>query len=223
MKKETTRIVLIRHGQTAWNRTVRFRGQADPPMNEIGREQAEATARYVAKRWPVDGVYASPMGRAMETAEAIARTHRLSVQPFEGLLDIDFGEWTGYSPEEVKARYPRLLQAWFRAPHTVEVPGGESLAIVRERVTRGLRTVLSTHRGETVALVGHMVVNRILLCSVLGLSNEHFWRLRQDTCAINVFDIDEEGNSTIVVLNDTCHLQDARVTSGIQSKETADA
>ncbi len=214
MKKGTTRIVLIRHGQTAWNRTVRFRGQADPPLDKVGREQAEATARYVAERWPVDVVYASPMGRAVETGQAIARAHGLSVQAFDGLLDIDFGEWEGHSPEEVKKRYPGLLQAWFEAPQTVKVPGGESLAIVRERVTGGLREVLHSHREQTVAMVGHMVVNRVLLCAVLGLGNEHFWRLRQDTCAINVFDVDETGRSTILVLNDTCHLRGTVATSG---------
>jgi probable phosphoglycerate mutase len=189
------------------------------PLDEIGLKQAEATGRYLAERWPVDAVYASPMQRAVQTAEAIARAvrliaqdqaHGLTVEPFDGLLDIDFGEWQGHSPEEVGERYPDLLKAWLEAPHTVQMPSGESLDDVRTRVVAGLDEVVTRHRGQTVALIGHTVVNRVLLCAVLGLGNEHFWRLRQDTCAVNVFDADDDGTFTIVLLNDTCHLRDIR-------------
>lgn len=214
MKKRTTRIVLIRHGQTAWNLTsdgtVRFRGQANPPLDDVGLKQAAATAQYLLRRWPVEAVYSSPMGRAMQTAEVIAAAHDLSVRSFPGLLDIDFGDWQGRSPEEVKERHPDLLRAWFERPHTIEIPGGESLNDVRERVTRGLGALANRHHGQAVAMVGHTVVNRVLLCAVLRLGNDRFWRLRQDTCAVNVFDVDQNDEATIVVLNDTCHLQDLR-------------
>jgi broad specificity phosphatase PhoE len=208
MNQRPTRIVLVRHGQTAWNREVRFRGRADLALDDFGLKQAEVTGRYVLKRWPVDAVYASPMRRAMQTATAIAMAHGLTAQPFEGLLDIDFGAWQGHSPQEVAERYPDLLQAWWEAPNTVHIPEGESLDEVRDRVVAGTRHVVERHRGETVALVGHTVVNRVLLCAVLGLGNEHFWRLQQETCAVNVFEISEQGAYTMVLLNDTCHLQD---------------
>jgi broad specificity phosphatase PhoE len=204
---DRTRIVLVRHGQTAWNREVRFRGRADLPLDDFGLKQAEATGRYLAARWPADVVYASPMERAMQTAAAIADVHGLTAQPFDGLLDIDFGEWQGQSPDEVEKRYPELLRAWFETPHTVHVPGGESLDDVRDRVVSGLDRVIQRHPDETVAMVGHTVVNRVLLCAVLGLGNEHFWRLQQETCAVNVFDAERDGTFTIVVLNDTCHLR----------------
>ena len=206
--EKATRIVLIRHGQTAWNEVVRFRGQADPPLDKLGLRQAQATADYVRNRWPVTAVYASPMGRAMETAEAIARAHDLEFRPHSALLDISFGEWQGLTPEEVRTRHPKVLRAWFKNPDAVQVPGGENLSIVRDRVTRGLSTIADSHRGEAVAMVGHMVVNRVLLCAILGLGNDYFWHLRQDTCAVNVFDIDADGQATIIVLNDTCHLRD---------------
>lgn len=202
-----TRIVLVRHGQTPWNREVRFRGRANPALDDLGVRQAEATGRYLAERWPVDAVYASPMQRAVQTGAAIAHAHRLTVQPFAGLLDIDFGEWQGRSPAEVEEHHPEQLRAWFEAPHTVQFPGGENLGDVRDRVVSGLRQVVARHPGETVALVGHAVVNRVLLCAVLGLTNAGFWRLRQDTCAVNVFDSEEDGAFTLVLLNDTCHLQ----------------
>lgn len=211
---DPTRVVLIRHGQTAWNREVRFRGRADLPLDDFGWKQAEATGRYLRARWPVDVVYASPMQRAMQTAQAIAtmaamaEAHGLNAQSFDGLLDIDFGEWQGRTPDEVEEDYPKLLKAWFEAPHTVRVPGGESLDHVRDRVVSGLDRVIERHPGQTVAMVGHTVVNRVLLCAVLGLGNDRFWRLQQETCAVNVFDAECDGTFTIVELNDTCHLRD---------------
>ncbi len=214
MSEQTTQIVLVRHGQTAWNRqpggSVRFRGQANPPLDDVGLKQAAITARYLAKRWPVDAVYASPMERAMQTAKAIAEAQGLTVESFEGLLDIDFGNWQGHTPDEVKRHYPDLLRAWFEMPHMVQIPGGENLDIVRERAVAGLNAVVERHQDQTVAMVGHTVVNRVLLCAVLGLSNEHFWRLQQGTCAVNVFEVDKAGSATMVVLNDTSHLQDIR-------------
>jgi broad specificity phosphatase PhoE len=203
-----TRIVLVRHGQTIWNREARFRGQADVELDEFGLKQAEATGRYLAARWPAVAVYASPMGRAVQTAEAIARAQALTVQPLGGLLDINFGEWQGHLASEVAQRYPDLFQAWTEAPHTVHIPGGEKLDDVRSRVVAALDDIVARHPGQTVALVSHTVVNRVLLCAVLGLGNDHFWRLQQETCAVNVFDAEEDGSFTIALLNDTCHLQD---------------
>lgn len=201
-----TRIVLIRHGQTAWNREARFRGQADIELDAFGLKQAEATGRYVASRWPATAVYASPLRRAMQTAAAVARAHGLEARPLEGLLDIHFGEWQGLSGEEVAQRYPDLYRAWWEAPHTVRFPGGESLDDVRRRVMTTLEQVVERHPGETIALVSHTCTNRVLLCAVLGLGNERFWRLEQDTCAVNVFNA-ENGVYTVLLLNDTGHLR----------------
>jgi broad specificity phosphatase PhoE len=202
-----TRIVLVRHGQTAWNREARFRGQADVELDEFGLRQAEATGRYVATRWPGTAVYTSPLRRTVQTAEKVASAQGLSAQPMAGLIDISFGEWQGCAVDEVERRTPDLLRAWWEAPHTVHFPGGESLEIVRSRVVAALDEVVTHHAGETVALVSHTVVNRVLLCAVLGWGNDRFWRLHQETCAVNVFDVEEDGAFTIVVLNDTCHLQ----------------
>ena len=202
-----TRIVLVRHGQTAWNREVRFRGQADVELDEFGLQQAQATGRYLVTRWPVVAVYASPLRRATQTAEAIARAHGLTAHPLEGLLDINFGEWQGLSPDEVAQRYPALYRAWWEAPHTVHFPGGERLDDVRNRIVAALSDVVARHPEQAVALVSHTVANRVLLCAVLGWGNDRFWRLRQETCAVNVFDAEDDGTFTIVLLNDTCHLQ----------------
>lgn len=202
-----TQIVLIRHGQTVWNRENRFRGQADVELDEVGLQQAEATGRYVAARWPVVAVYASPLSRTMRTAEAVAHARGLTVQPLDGLLDISFGAWQGQRAAEVAQHSPDLFRAWVETPHTVRFPGGESLALVRSRVVAALDEVVARHPGQAAALVSHTVVNRVLLCAVLGWGNERFWRLQQETCAVNVFDAGADGAFTITLLNDTSHLQ----------------
>jgi broad specificity phosphatase PhoE len=201
-----TRIVLVRHGQTVWNREQRFRGRADVELDELGLKQAQATGRYLAARWPVVAVYASPMHRAMQTAEAIARAQALTVHPLGGLMDIDFGEWQGCLADEVAQRSPDLFRTWQEAPHVMRFPGGEGLDDVRSRIVSALDGVIARHAGQAVALVSHTVASRVLLCAVLGLGNDHFWRLRQDTCAVNVFEAEEDGTFTVVLLNDTCHL-----------------
>ena len=201
-----TRIILVRHGETEWNRVERFRGRADVPLNEAGLAQAEATGRRVAAEWQPAAIYSSPLSRAVRTAEAIARHFGLPVQVHPGLVDIHYGQWQGLSPDEVKARWPETLRAWYEAPHTARIPDGETLDQVRSRGLAAVNELASRHDGQTLVLVGHTVMNRAILLGVLGLGNDRFWRLRQDTCALNVFDA-EGGDFTLVSLNDTCHLR----------------
>jgi broad specificity phosphatase PhoE len=201
----TTRVILVRHGQTAWNVGDRFRGRQDLPLDAIGRQQAAAAGKRIASRWSPRAIYCSPLTRARETAQAIGDACGLAVQSQDGLIDIDYGDWQGLSPEEAAGQYPALHAAWLHAPETVQVPGGESLVQVQSRAFANLLEIMNQHPDETVVVVAHTVVNRLLLCAVLGLDNSRFWRLHQDTAAINVFDWDGE-HFTIVSLNDTCHL-----------------
>lgn len=200
------RVVLVRHGQTLWNREARFRGRADLPLDEVGLRQAEATGRYLKKHWPVSSVYASPLRRTMQTAEAIARVQGLTACPWDGLVDIHFGAFQGLSAGEAEQRHPDLYRAWIDAPHTVHFPGGESLEIVRERVVATLNELALRHADQAIALVSHTVVNRVLLCVVLGWGNDRFWHMEQDTCAVNVFEMNDNA-FRIVLLNSTCHLE----------------
>lgn len=202
------RIILIRHGQTEWNAGSvsgeHFRGQIDVDLNAIGLAQAHAAAdRLVGV--DVTAVYASPLQRALHTARPIAQGHGLEVQPFYGLLDINYGQWGGRSFDDVAARWPDLYRRWQTAPHLVQIPGGESLADVRARAGQGLEEIVSRHDNEIVVLIGHQVVNKVLVCFVLGLDNSAFWRIRQDTCCINRFDYDD-GAFTLLTLNEVDHL-----------------
>jgi probable phosphoglycerate mutase len=201
-----TVFILVRHGQTEWNRVERFRGRADVPLNETGLAQAEATGRRVSSEWQPTAVYTSPLSRAVKTAEAIAGHFNLPVQVHPGLADIDYGEWQGLMPEEARQRWPDEIDAWYSQPHLARIPGGETLDGLRRRAMATVNELAKRHGGQTIVLVGHTVINRIILLGVLGLGNERFWQLKQDICAINVFEA-EEGDFTLVSMNDTCHLQ----------------
>jgi broad specificity phosphatase PhoE len=208
-----TKIILVRHGQTEWNRIERFRGRADVPLNSTGLAQAEATGKKVAVTWQPAAIYSSPLSRATDTAKAIARQVEelqgvtLEVQAHAGLFDIDYGEWQGLTPDEARKRWPQAIDNWYNAPHLAVIPGGESLAELRQRGLAAVAQLAEQYAGQTIVLIGHTVINRVILLAILGLGNERFWKLKQDTCAINVFEA--EGSDYILErMNDTCHLKD---------------
>ena len=174
-------------------------------LNETGLAQAEATGWRVAKTWQPVAVYSSPLGRAVKTAEAIAKHFDLPVQIHLGLADIDYGDWQGLSPEEARQRWPEQIDRWYNHPELARIPNGESLADLRQRAMQTIHELAGKHPNDTIALVGHTVINRIILLGVLGLGNKRFWKIKQDTCAINVFEA-EAGDFFLVSLNDTCHL-----------------
>jgi broad specificity phosphatase PhoE len=202
-----TRVILVRHGQTAWNKEERVRGQAEVPLNETGLAQAELTGARVVEEWQPVAVYSSPLQRAVQTAQAIAQRLHLQVQTVAGFNDMHFGQWQGLSSAQIEQGWPDLARVWLTAPHTLTFPGGESLLLLRERSSAALHEVMARHPEQTVAVVAHTVVNRVLLMAVLGLDDSNYWRLGQDNCAINVFRW-SRGVFFVDSLNDTCHLRE---------------
>jgi broad specificity phosphatase PhoE len=204
-----TRIILVRHGQTGWNVGAgageRFRGRVDLPLDDKGLAQARALAERLAD-CPIVAVYSSPLRRAMETARPTAQKLGLLVQPLPGIIDINYGDWQGLSPAEVANVYSDLYPRWLETPHRVKFPHGESLRQVRLRGMAALKEIAARHEGRTVLLVAHQVVNKVLVCAMLGLDNSHFWRIQQDNACINIFE-HQDGIFTAVLINDTCHLR----------------
>jgi probable phosphoglycerate mutase len=200
-----TTIILVRHGQTEWNRVERFRGRYEIPLNQTGLAQAKKAAARISARWKPAAIFASPLGRTTETAQPIAQAFNLIVQPCAGLIEIDYGEWQGLTPAEAGLRWPELIAAWYAHPETVQIPGGESLAQVRRRVALTLIDICRLHANQEIVLVGHSGVNRLILLEILGLGNERFWHLHQDPGAINLIEEMDEDFS-LVSMNETGHL-----------------
>ena len=199
------KVILIRHGETDWNTKQIFRGRKDIPLNEVGLAQAKAVGVSLSDI-QIDAIYSSPLGRALETAKVLAESRSLEVELEEGFIDIDFGKWQGITHEKVKEEYESLYEMWLKNPQMVAFPEGESLKDVRTRSMEALKKVIKKHSGKTLAIVSHRVLNKVLLCSVLGLELSHFWYIKQDTCAINRFEY-KDGRFYLTLLNDTCHLK----------------
>jgi broad specificity phosphatase PhoE len=124
-------------------------------------------------------------------------------------MDVDFGTWQGLPHEEVKKRFPSLYETWLHEPTNILFPEGESLRDVERRSMGALADIARNHGEETVAVVSHRVVNKVILCSAMGLGLERFWNIRQDTCACNSFQY-RDGHYVLHGLNDTCHLREIR-------------
>ncbi len=200
-----TRLIVVRHGRTEWNRVERFRGRADIELDEVGIKQAEAAAVRISQ-CRISVIYSSPLRRALTTAEILARRSGLEARLLEGLIDIHYGTWQGLSAEEVTVRDADLYSKWLVSPHTVKFPEGESLGEVRDRVASAVDNVIAQHPKETIVLVSHKVVCQVIVLIMLGLDNSHFWEITQDVCAINLFEV-RGGVPSALSINDTCHLK----------------
>ena len=197
-----TRFIFVRHGQTDWNRENRFRGHADIPLNATGIEQALlASAALAAVAF--DFIYASPLQRTLVTAELIAKPHDLPVIPCEPLLDLDCGEWQGKLPSDID---PAQYRLWRTQPDRVTILGGEPLSKARARIMALIEELSRRHPGQSIGLVSHDLIGKILLCGLSDAPNNAIHRFQQDTTCINVFDVNEDGY-LIRAVNDTTHLQ----------------
>lgn len=200
-----TRVALVRHGQTAWNRDDRFRGRIEMELTELGLAQAEAAADCLAAL-PIAAVYASPLRRAVQTAQAIAVRHGLAVATVDGLVDVDYGGWVGLSAAEAAAQYPEAWQLWLHQPQDLCFPGGECIRDVRQRAVAAVESLAARHRGQTIVLVSHRVICVLLACHSLGLDESHLWHVEQDVAAVNHLEL-RNGCLVALHLNDTCHLR----------------
>ena len=198
-------IILARHGETDWNATEVFRGRIDVDLNETGLQQAGLLGKYLSDV-KIHAIYSSPLARALKTAEAIAGFRAIEVNIIWGLIDFDFGEWQGLSHQEVKDRYSELYEQWLSHPEKVRMPAGESLEDVRKRVLAVVDNVMESYEKGRVVLVSHRVVNKILICALLGLDDSHFWNIKLDTCGITSFSY-EGGRFILTKHNDTSYLK----------------
>ena len=203
------RVLLVRHGETDWNRQGRFQGQIDIPLNSNGWSQARAAGGFLADT-PIDRAYTSSMARPRQTAEAILASHPgVPLTTVRGLVEIGHGLWEGCLESEIAEGWPQLLADWKRAPETVQMPEGETIQQVWERGMEAWnRIVAGLAPGETALVVAHDAVNKAILCALLGLGPGDIWAIKQGNGGVTVIDHPQngEGPATISSLNITAHL-----------------
>jgi broad specificity phosphatase PhoE len=205
---DTCWLYLIRHGATTHNlsqppilqgRTV------DLGLSEIGRGQAESTARFLQGA-PLFAIYCSELKRARETADLIAAPHGLSVTCRRELCEVDVGRWENRSWGEIERTEPDAFRLFHEDAGANGYAGGENLSQVLERVRPVFDEILTAHLGRTVAVVGHNVINRTYLSHVLGMPLSNARRMLQDNCCLNVIRYCR-GEAVVWTLNSTFHLR----------------
>jgi broad specificity phosphatase PhoE len=203
------RLLLVRHGETDWNRQGRFQGQMDIPLNANGRAQAEAAGQCLAAV-PFQRAFSSWMARPRQTAEAILASHPgVPLTTSIGLAEIGHGLWEGRLEEEIAQSWPQLLDDWKRAPHTVQMPEGETIHDVWQRsLATWQRIAASLGDQETALVVAHDAVNKTILCALLGLTPADIWVIKQGNGGVTVVDYPQggEGPPVLAALNLTAHL-----------------
>ena len=204
-----SRIFLIRHGETDWNKEGRFQGQIDIPLNKNGKDQAKKTYEYL-KEINFNKAFSSSMKRPYETAQIILQKNQdLKILKLDSIAEISHGLWEGKLESEIKKEWPNLLKDWHNKPEDVTMPEGESIKDVSERSIKAFKDICLTQEDNDITLlVAHDAVNKTLICNLLGIDCSKIWMIKQGNGGITIIDVfnDPKKDNVISALNITTHL-----------------
>ncbi|WP_027363747.1 alpha-ribazole phosphatase [Desulfotruncus alcoholivorax] len=200
------RILLIRHGETVWNKEAKLQGQTDIPLSEKGIQQAVALSKRLSDR-KIEAVYASSLSRAIRTAGFIAEPHHRQVQILPDLQELNFGNWEGLTFKEIQQNYSELSKTWWSKPLETRIPGGETLDELAKRSNRAIKDIVLKHNDQTVAVVAHGGTIRSIVGTVLGIDLNQYWKLRQDNASLSIVYFHGWDKGILELYNDCSHLE----------------
>ena len=201
-------LLLVRHGETTWNREGRYQGRTDVPLSPEGEAQARTLGGRLAGL-PIAIALASPLARTRDTAAAILGEREVKLELDEALIEISHGQWEGELASDIEISHAEMFGTWRSRPdrNVPAGPGAETLGDVEERAWPVLvRTCARLAGDETALLVAHDAVNRELLCRVLGLPLSRVWTFRQSPASLNVLSGSSIAELQVVRLNDSEHV-----------------
>jgi broad specificity phosphatase PhoE len=205
MASAATRVFMVRHGATVVSAEDRFAGATDVALSDEGREQTGRLAERLSHE-KIAAVYASPLGRTVETARILAAPHKLEVQTRDGLREISHGRWEQMTRREVEEKFPDEAAEWEKDPYIFAPVGGESGLAVTARALPVLIELVRKHRGENIVVVSHKATIRLLLSSLLGFDPRRYRdNLDQDPAALNIIDFKDATRARLTLFNDTSH------------------
>lgn len=198
MKEKVTKLILLRHGEVEGSK--RLVGHTDAPLSEAGREGVRAAALKLAGTH-IDALYSSDLSRSVESASIIGAGRELKPRRVERFRELHMGEWDGITASEVLERWPEEITRWWSDPVGYRTPGGEGLNDLHARVIPALEEMLADHAGQTVCLVAHGGVNRIILFHAMGLALSRYYTVSQDYACINRLRYFSDGKVVVDLIN----------------------
>jgi broad specificity phosphatase PhoE len=209
MVSTATRVFMIRHGATVLSSEDRFAGATDVELSDEGREQTRRLAERLSSE-KIVAIYASPLGRTVETAGILAAPHKVEVQTRDGLREISHGRWEQLTRREVEERFPEEAAEWEKDPYTFAPVGGESGLAVTARALPVLIQLVREHPGKNILIVSHKATIRLLLSSLLGFDPRRYRdNLDQKPAALNIIDFRDPVRARLTLFNDTSHYDRA--------------
>ncbi len=209
MATSVTRVFMVRHGATVLTAEDRFAGATDVELSDEGREQTRRLAERLSHE-KIAAIYASPLGRTIETAQILAAPHKLEVQPRDGLREISHGRWEQMTRREVEEKFPEEAAEWEKDPYTFAPMGGESGLTVTARALPVLIDLVRQHPGECILVASHKATIRLLLSSLLGFDPRRYRdNLDQKPAALNIVDFRDPTRARLTLFNDTSHYDAA--------------
>ena len=204
----STTLILIRHGETPYNRDRRYQGHRDTLLTRKGKRQTKKIALRLRNE-PLDAIYSSDLKRTKYTAKAISHYHSLKVKTLPELREIDFGDWEGKTHDEIQRGWRGLLDEWEREPSKIKIPGGESIQKLAERTRTTIKKIISTHPNQRVTIVTHGGPIRIILMDALDLGLDDWWKTITSNGGISIIEY-QSNKAKVLLQNDTSHFKGKR-------------
>ena len=196
---------IVRHGQTNWNILGKTQGHGNSDLTAKGIEQATELAESIVN-YPIDYIYSSDLGRAVQTAQILGDKLNIKVEETEALREMGFGEWEGLLIDEIKTNYANVYSTWRNEPHLAQIPGGETLHLIKDRVDSFIQSLNEKYDNKHILLVTHSVTVRVMLLAFLNSGMENIYRIKQDNTALNIVEYRDYG-PVVIKMNDTSHIK----------------
>ncbi|MDP9752097.1 histidine phosphatase family protein [Thermoanaerobacter pentosaceus] len=201
----TTRLYIVRHGQSEWNLHNKMQGIQDIDLTPTGLKQAELLASRL-KNEKIDCIYSSDLKRAYITAQIIAKELGLEVHKVSELREMSFGIWEGLTAEEINELYKEIYTLWKTNPIKANIEKGETLEEVQKRMLKKTWEIVKENDGKNILIVSHGTSIKALILGLLGIELSFYPKFRLDNASLNIIDVKEDGKTVLVLFNDACHL-----------------
>lgn len=205
------RLILIRHGDTAWFEQGRYMGTTDLSLNQRGIKQAHAISQALCIE-ELDIIYSSTLSRASTTAKIIAKKHAVSHLKDTRLNELSFGDWEGLTFTEITTKYTDQWKQWQKDLENFSPPQGENVGEFKDRVLSSLSSIVEDLGDQTVAMVSHGGPIKVILLHALGTTFKSFWRLKVNQGSISMVEY-HKGGPLVSMINQTTHLS-IRISDG---------